>query len=138
MIVGRQLEFQTRGEDDVIDITAAVRTALAECGLRDGTVTLFVAGSTAALTTVEYEPGVVADLKAALARLAPREHAYRHHETAGDENGHSHVRAALLGPSLVIPFAQGQLLLGTWQQVVFIDFDVRPRRRIVVAQIMGE
>jgi secondary thiamine-phosphate synthase enzyme len=101
-------------------------------------VTLFVVGSTAALTTIEYEDGAVNDLSRAIDRIAPREMEYEHHLRWGDDNGHSHVRAALLGPSLNVPFVGGRLTLGTWQQIILIDFDTRPRQREIVAQIMGE
>lgn len=101
-------------------------------------VTLFVRGSTAGLTTIEFEPGAVADLQTAFERIAPRQAEYQHHLRWGDDNGYSHVRAALLGPSISVPFVEGQLTLGTWQQVILVDFDTQPRRREVVAQIIGE
>ncbi|MBI3978064.1 MAG: YjbQ family protein [Chloroflexi bacterium] len=138
MIVTRRLRMETRGNDDVLDLTGAVEQAVHSAGLRAGAVTVFVTGSTAGLTTVEYEPGLVHDLGAAFERLIPRGIRYRHEERWGDDNGHSHVRAALLGPSIVIPFENGALTLGTWQQIVLVDFDTRPRTREVVLQIMGE
>jgi secondary thiamine-phosphate synthase enzyme len=122
----------------MIDLTASVQEVVRRHGFREGHALVFVSGSTAGLTTVEFEPGLQQDLPAALERLAPRGIAYAHEETWNDDNGHSHVRASLVGPSLTVPFAGGRLLLGTWQQVVLIDFDTRPRRRDVVVQLDGE
>jgi secondary thiamine-phosphate synthase enzyme len=138
MIVSKKIKMQTRGEGQTVDITSAVEQALHESSLVTGVVVLFVVGSTAALTTIEYEPGAVADLGRAFEVLAPRHGAYEHHRRWHDDNGHSHVRAALLGPSLTVPFVAGRLTLGTWQQIVLIDFDTRPRQREVVAQFMGD
>jgi secondary thiamine-phosphate synthase enzyme len=138
MIVTRRLRVATQGNNDVLNLTRGVEAEVASSGVKHGIVTVFVAGSTAGLTTVEYEPGLVSDIKEAFNRLVPRGLPYQHHLTEGDANGHSHVRAALIGPSLVVPFERGRLLLGTWQQVVLIDFDVRPRRRDLVVQIQGE
>ena len=132
------LHFSTRGDGDTRDITRDVTAAVASSGLRDGIAALFVVGSTAGLTTIEFEPGAVADLQATFERIAPRGIEYQHHLRWGDDNGHSHVRAALLGPSLVVPFSGGALVLGTWQQIILVDFDTRPRRRDVVAQLIGE
>src|SRR3954453_8710841 len=129
MVITRQLQFKTRGDGDTIDITAQVKQALGEAGLRNGAVTLFVADSTAGLSTIEYEPGAVADLGRAFEGIAPASAEYEHHLRWGDDNGHSHVRAPMLGPSLVVPFVQGRLTLGTWQQIILVDFDTRPRRR---------
>lgn len=129
---------QTRGQHDVIDITADVASAVEASGLDSGVATLFVTGSTAGVTTIEYEPGLVHDLEAAFDRLVPRDLEYRHHERWGDDNGHSHVRAALLGPSLAVPFVNKRLTLGTWQQIILVDFDTRPRQREYVVQVMGE
>ena len=120
------------------DVTPALRDALAMSELQEGQATVFVAGSTAGVTTVEFEPGLVKDLGEFFQKIVPEGPAYHHHDTWGDDNGSSHVRAALLKPSLAIPFAGGQLLLGTWQQVVVIDFDTRARQRTVVFQIIGE
>ncbi len=133
-----RLPLQTKGHTDIVDITPQVQGAVVESGLRSGTVTIFVSGSTAGVTTVEYESGLVADLQAAFERLAPEGLEYRHDLRWGDGNGYAHVRASLLGASLVVPVAEGRLLLGTWQQIVVIDFDNRPRRREVVLHIMGE
>ena len=138
MIVSKQLTLNTQGEGHTLDITSGVERAVREAGVKNGVVTLFVIGSTAALTTIEYEPGALADLKRAFEVIAPRDQEYQHHLRWHDDNGHSHVRAALLGPSLSVPFVGGQLTLGTWQQIILIDFDTRPRQRKVVAQIVGE
>lgn len=138
MVVSKRIELDTKGEGEVSDITAEVSRAVRESGLGVGTVTVFISGSTAGVTTAEYEPGLVEDLKALWERVVPRGIDYRHNLRWGDNNGHAHVRASLLGPSLTIPFAEGRLLLGTWQQVVVIDFDIRPRRRQVVLQTVGD
>ena len=111
---------------------------MAESGVASGIATIFVVGSTAAVTTIEFEPGAVADLNTVFERLAPRDGDYRHHERWGDDNGSSHVRAAMLGPSLTVPFRQGALLLGTWQQIVLIELDTRPRTRQFIVQVLGD
>jgi secondary thiamine-phosphate synthase enzyme len=129
--------LDTRGNGHVLDITGEVQSAVRDSGLRDGTATVFVTGSTAGITTIEFEPGLVFDLTAAFERLYPRDAEYRHHERWGDDNGHSHVRASMLGPSLAVPFVDAELTLGTWQQIVIVDFDTRPRRREYVIQILG-
>ena len=128
---------KTTGQGDAHDVTGAVSAAVAESGVSSGIATIFVVGSTAAVTTIEFEPGAVADLNAVFERLAPRGHDYRHHERWGDDNGSSHVRAAMLGPSLTVPFRQGALLLGTWQQIVLIELDTRPRTRQFIVQVLG-
>ena len=138
MVVTTTLPLQTQGNGDASDITGAVARAVAESGVESGVVTLFCPGSTSALTTIEYEPGALADLNQLFDEIVPPAREYRHNERWGDGNGHSHVRAALMGPSLSVPFVEKTLTLGTWQQIVHIDFDVRPRRRQVIAQIMGE
>jgi secondary thiamine-phosphate synthase enzyme len=132
------LSFTTSGNTDVIDLTRQVLDRVAETSLEDGQVLLFVPGSTGAITTIEYEHGAVGDLKEAIENLAPEGKYYRHNERWGDGNGHAHVRAALLGPSLTIPVISGRLQLGTWQQIVFIDFDNRPRQRRVIMQVSGK
>lgn len=137
-VVSVKRSLQTRGHNHTIDITSEVASAVKSAGTDSGIATVFVTGSTAGVTTIEFEPGLVQDLDAAFNRLAPRELEYRHHERWGDDNGHSHIRASLLGPSLTVPFAKGELLLGTWQQIILVDFDTRPRRRDYVVQIMGE
>jgi secondary thiamine-phosphate synthase enzyme len=138
MVTTKRISLETRGNGDTQDITREVARAVEESGVASGVVTLFCPGSTSALTTIEFEPGAVADLQQVFDETVPRDRYYRHNERWGDGNGHSHVRAALLGPSLSVPFVDGVLTLGTWQQIVHIDFDVRPRRRDVIAQIVGE
>jgi secondary thiamine-phosphate synthase enzyme len=138
MVVTARVDVSTRGQGDVRDLTAAVAHALRDSGLDAGLATIFVAGSTAAVTTMEFERGAVKDLDALFERLAPREAPYQHHLAWGDDNGSSHARAALVGPSVSIPFEGGRLLLGTWQQVVLLEFDTRPRSREVVVQLLGE
>ena len=138
MIVTDKRELNTRGQGDAHDITEIVSNAVRASGITAGTVTVFVVGSTAGITTIEFEPGAVADLNRVFDVLAPRDAEYRHHLRWGDDNGSSHVRAALLGPTLTVPFANRALLLGTWQQIVLLEFDTRPRRREVVLQIVGE
>ena len=138
MVSSARLQISTTGQGDVRDITGDVRSALTRSGLASGTVTVAVIGSTAAVTTIEFEPGAVSDFTTVFERLAPRDARYAHHERWGDDNGSSHVRAALLGPSLTLPFSDGTLLIGTWQQLVLVEFDTRPRRREYVVQILGE
>jgi secondary thiamine-phosphate synthase enzyme len=138
MVISKRLTVNTNGNGDTLDITPGVERAIAESKLIGGVVTLFVIGSTAALTTIEYEEGAVADLARVFEQIAPRHAEYEHHLRWGDDNGHSHVRAALLGPSLSVPFVGGRLMIGTWQQIILIDFDTRPRQREIVAQIIGE
>lgn len=138
MVVSTSIGVRTNGDCDIIDITHEVARKVQEADLIDGTVTCFIAGSTAGLTTIEYEGGVLGDLQAMWERAVPRGIPYRHDAAWGDGNGHSHVRAALLGPSLVVPFVGRRLTLGTWQQIVLVDFDNRPRSRDIVLQIMGE
>ena len=138
MIRTIQFALQTRGHCDVKDVTSTVSEALTSSGLQEGQATVFVAGSTAGVTTVEFEPGLVKDLNEFFQKIIPEGPDYHHHNTWGDDNGSSHVRAALLKPSLTIPFLKGKLLLGTWQQVVIIDFDTRPRNRDVIVQLAGE
>jgi secondary thiamine-phosphate synthase enzyme len=136
-VVSKTIRVNTRGENDVQDLTRSLAELLTKAGMHDGTATLFVQGSTAGLTTIEYEPGVVSDLGDMFERIAPNNVDYKHEARWHDGNGHSHVRAALLGPSLVIPFIGGQFTLGTWQQVVLVDFDNRPRQRDIVVQFIG-
>jgi len=139
MVKTENLKIQTRGNCDVVDITDQVRKAIATSRITNGTVTLFNVGSTAGITTTEYEPGLVNhDIKAAFERIAPQNTRYEHEETWHDDNGHSHVRASVLGPSLAVPIVDGQLTLGTWQQIILVDFDTRPRTRTVICQIIGE
>ena len=138
MVTNSRIHVQTRGDCDLIDITRQVAQKVEESGIRDGTVTIFVAGSTGGVTTIEYERGVLGDFQAMWQRTVPRDIPYGHDAAWGDGNGHAHVRASLLGSSLVIPFVNRRLTLGTWQQVVLADFDNRPRSREIVLQIMGE
>lgn len=128
----------TSGDGDTIDLTPELAQGVRGSHLSSGVATLFIGGSTAGLTTIEYEPGAVADLQGVFEGIAPRDRDWRHHLRWGDHNGHSHVRAALLGPSLSVPFVDGELALGTWQQVVLVDFDDRPRTREVIVQLVGE
>ena len=132
------LQLSTRGNADMLDITDAVQRSLVETGLGNGIVTIFCPSSTSGLTTIEYEPGALSDLKRLFDEIIPPEQHYAHNARWGDGNGHSHVRAALLKPSLTIPFVEGRLTLGTWQQIIYADFDNRPRRRELVVQVMGE
>jgi secondary thiamine-phosphate synthase enzyme len=139
MVKTEQIQVRTRGNNHVINITDQVAAAVAAAGLRAGVVTVFNIGSTAGITTTEYEPGLANhDLKAAFERLAPQDGDYEHENTWHDDNGHAHVRASLLGPSLAVPFVDGRLALGTWQQIILVDFDTRARTRTVVCQILGE
>ncbi len=137
MTVTRYLEFET-GAGDVVDLTEEVAEAVRESGLVNGAAVVFVPGATGALTTIEFEPGLVEDIKKALQRLAPIGIDYSHDRRWGDGNGYSHVRASLLGPSLAVPFTERELMLGTWQQIVFLEMDNRPRKRKIVVQIMGD
>lgn len=132
-----ELSLETRGNGDVVDLTDDVRAALADSGMGEGIVSVFVPGSTAGVTTVEYEPGLVQDLKGAFDRLVPADAGYAHNR-GGETNGHAHVRASIVGPSVAVPFSGGRLALGTWQQIVLVDFDDRPRSRSVLVQIVGE
>jgi len=138
LIVTEHVDFQTKGNAEMTDMTAKVAAAVERSGLETGIAVIFVSGATGAVTTMEYEPGLVEDMLGALERIAPKEIDYAHNQRWGDGNGHSHVRASVIGPSLTVPFSEGKLLLGTWQQIVFLDLDNRPRYRRVVVQIMGE
>ncbi len=137
MIVTRYIEFEAR-VGDMIDLTDRVSSLVGKSGLRSGIATVFVPGATGAVTTIEYEPGLVEDMRNALERLAPEGIDYAHDLRWHDGNGHSHIRASIIGPSLVVPFSDGRLLLGTWQQIIFLEMDNRPRQRRIVVQIMGE
>lgn len=131
------LQFSTGGNDDVRDLTGEVRRVVEASGITAGTVTVFCPGSTGGVTTIEYEPGLVSDIQEAVERVFPRSLRYRHNELNHDDNGHSHVRAAMVGPSLTVPIVDGRLTLGTWQQIVFLDFDSGARQRRIVVQIVG-
>jgi secondary thiamine-phosphate synthase enzyme len=134
----RTLELKTRGNDHILDLTDQVQALVGEVGLTTGQVVLMVQGSTGALSTLEFEPGLVNhDIAAAMERIAPRDGRYLHEETWHDDNGHSHVRATLMGPSLALVVADGAIPLGTWQQIVFMDFDTRSRRRTIHVSLVG-
>jgi secondary thiamine-phosphate synthase enzyme len=133
-----EIELDTRGDAQIIDVTDRVRAAVAKSGLSAGIGCVFVPGATAAVTTMEYEPGCVADLQRLMNQLAPPNGDYAHEQRWHDGNGHSHLRAALLGPSLSFPFAQAEPVLGTWQQIVVVDFDNHPRTRRIILQLVGE
>ena len=132
------IDIKTKGGKDIVDITEKVATTIKEDEIRNGIVTIFVSGSTAALTTIEYEPGLKKDFPAMLERVAPSSIDYEHDNTWHDGNGHSHVRASLIGPSLTVPFTEKKPLLGTWQQIVLLEFDTKPRNRRIILQIMGD
>jgi secondary thiamine-phosphate synthase enzyme len=139
MVKTEKIQVKTKGNCDVVNITEQVFAAVVKCGLREGTVTVFNVGSTAGITTTEYEPGLVNyDIAAAFEKIAPQNARYEHEETWHDDNGHSHVRASLLGPSLSVPVVDGRLTLGTWQQIILVDFDTRSRTRTIICQINGE
>ena len=133
-----QLRIQTTSGTDILDLTPQVTEAVRKTNVQNGTVNLFIPGSTAALTTIEFESGAVNDLREAIERMAPRDLYYEHDERWGDGNGYSHVRAALVGPCLQVPLIEGTMVLGTWQQIVLLDFDNRPRQRRIVVQVTGE
>ena len=137
-VVTKQLSIQSKVEGEIIDITEKIAQAVNESSLENGTVTIFVSGSTGALTTIEYEPGLVQDLSTILGRIAPKNLFYEHERRWHDGNGHSHVRASLVGPSLTVPFVNKRLTLGTWQQIVFVELDIHSRARTIVIQIIGE
>jgi secondary thiamine-phosphate synthase enzyme len=138
MVKTYKIKVQTSGNCQVVDLTEDVESALADSGVADGAIVLFNVGSTAAITTIEYEPGLVNyDMAALFEKIAPANGRYEHEKTWHDDNGHSHVRAGLLGPSLSVPLVDGELTLGTWQQIVLIDFDTRPRTRTIVCQVIS-
>ena len=131
-------QVKTTGQNDCLDITEQVQDAISRARVTQGLATVFVSGSTAGVTTIEFEPGLVKDLKDAVKRLFPENLRYAHHETGGDDNGFSHLRASFIGPSLSVPIVDGKLQLGTWQQIVLIDFDVRPRTRSYLIHLLGD
>ena len=133
-----QINIKTNGEIDIIDITGEIQNSIDKSKLKDGIICIFVPGSTGTLTTIEYEPGLMKDLPQALEKIAPKDIYYNHHETWHDDNGHSHVRASLMGPSITVPFRNKKLIHGTWQQIVFVELDTRPRNREIIVQIVGE
>lgn len=139
MVKTEKIQVRTKGNCDVVNITEEVSKVVAQSGIGEGTVTVFNVGSTAGITTTEYEPGLVNyDIAEAFEKIAPANGRYEHEETWHDDNGHSHVRASLLGPSLSVPVVDGRLTLGTWQQIILVDFDTRPRTRTLICQIIGE
>ena len=137
-IITKTIYFQTKGEDDIIDLTDDIIHAVNATKLNNGIITVFVPGSTGAITTIEYEPGLLIDLPKCLDRISPKSLPYEHDKRWHDGNGHSHVRASIMGPSLTIPFVERNLTLGTWQQIVFIELDARSRARKIIIQIIGE
>ena len=137
-IITKQIKISSKSENDVIDITKQVADVILESGISNGIITVFVSGSTGAITTIEYEPGLVKDFPDLLSRIAPDDINYEHEQRWHDGNGRSHVKASLVGPSLTVPFQDGQLLLGTWQQIIFLELDTRARTRTLVLQIIGE
>ncbi|MER3401898.1 MAG: secondary thiamine-phosphate synthase enzyme [Armatimonadota bacterium] len=138
MVHSSKFVVSTQGNDDMVDITGQVEQAILESGVLNGIATVFVVGSTAGITTIEYEPGLVQDMARVMERIAPRDEFYAHEARWKDDNGHSHIRAALMGPSLTVPIVNGQMVIGTWQQIVLVDFDTRPRQRTLYVQILGE
>lgn len=138
MILTERIAVKTRGDLDIVDITEKVSGIVRKSGLKSGFVNIFVPGSTASVSTIEYEPNLIKDMKAAMERIAPSDIPYEHHRTWGDDNGKSHVRATVMGPGTSVPFQNRKLLLGTWQQIVLLDFDTPPREREVIVQVVGE
>ena len=137
-VESQELRFRTHREGEIIDITDKTQRVVESSRMRSGVAVLFVPGSTGAITTIEYEPGLLADLPVALERLAPKDASYEHEKRWHDGNGHSHIRASMIGPNLSVPFRDKKLTLGTWQQIVFLELDVRPRDRTVIVQLVGE
>ena len=138
MVFGKSFSVQTQGFSDIVDVTDKIASLIAESGAESGIATIFVVGSTASISTIEYEPALTEDMKDRLDELVPSDLKSRHSETWGDDNGFSHIRATLMGPGITVPFADKQLVLGTWQQIVVIDHDNRPRSRKVFVQVIGE
>ncbi|MBU1853704.1 MAG: secondary thiamine-phosphate synthase enzyme YjbQ [Candidatus Omnitrophica bacterium] len=137
-VITKKIKLSTKGDTDIIDITSQVTGIVSKANINNGVVTVFVSGSTGALSTVEYEPGLVHDLKKLFEEIAPKAGTYQHNLQWHDGNGYAHVRATLMGPSISVPFVNGKMQLGTWQQIIFIDFDNRPRSRELVVQVLGE
>jgi secondary thiamine-phosphate synthase enzyme len=138
VVINETIELHTKGHADLLDITPDVASRVARSGLADGIVTIFTPSATSAITTIEYEPGCLSDLRRLFDEIVDPAQLFAHNQRWGDGNGHSHVRAALLGPSLTVPFVDGRLTLGTWQQIIYVDFDNRSRQRSLVVQVMGE
>jgi secondary thiamine-phosphate synthase enzyme len=137
-VLTKIIQIQSKGEMDIINITNQASAAIGQSNIKNGIITVFVSGSTAAVTTIEYEPGLIYDFPEMLSRVAPKDIQYKHDNTWHDGNGHSHVRASLLGPSLTIPIVEGNMSLGTWQQLVLLELDTRARNRNVILQMIGE
>jgi len=137
-VESQELRFRTYREGEILDITDKTQRVIESSRMRSGVAVLFVPGSTGAITTIEYEPGLLADLPVALERLAPKDASYEHEKRWHDGNGHSHIRASMIGPDLSVPFRDKKLTLGTWQQIVFLELDIRPRDRTVIVQLVGE
>ena len=137
-VVTKYITLTSQGENDIIDITDSIKNILVDSQLKNGIITLFVVGSTAAITTIEYEPGLTKDFPNMLERIAPKRMEYEHDKTWHDGNGHAHIRASLIGPSLTIPFINGETSLGMWQQIVFVELDTRSRKRKIVVQLIGD
>ncbi len=137
-VITKNIQIKSKRENDIIDLTEQTSKVVKESKIENGIVTVFVAGSTAAITTIEYEPGLQKDFPKMLSRIAPKDIEYDHDKTWHDGNGHSHVRASLIGPSLTIPFKEGHLMLGIWQQIVLLEMDARPRERAIIFQMIGE
>ena len=137
-VVTKKIKLSTKGDTDIINITTEVASAVLSSELKNGSVTVFVPGSTGSITTVEYEPGLVEDLKKFFEKIAPKSGAYQHNIRWKDGNGYAHVRSSLLGPGITVPFMNNKMQLGTWQQIIFIDFDNRPRDREIIIQMIGE
>ena len=139
MVVTKEIRIKTKGNCDIVNLNELVIEAIEDTDIKDGAVILFNVGSTAGITTTEYEPGLVNyDIKAAFEKIAPENGIYEHENTWHDDNGHSHIRATLLGPSLSVPLVDGKMTLGTWQQIILVDFDTRARNRTVICQIIGQ
>lgn len=137
-VINNHIDISTQGFTDIVDVTPQVEAIVAKSGIQDGQVTVFISGSTAGVTSIEYESGLLKDLPEALEKVAPMKGPYHHDATWGDGNGYAHVRAALIGSSLTVPVVEGRMILGTWQQIVVMDFDNRPRSRQIVVQLLGE
>jgi secondary thiamine-phosphate synthase enzyme len=137
-VITKRIQISSRGENVISDITEQASNAIKESKIENGLVTVFVSGSTAGITTIEYEPGLKHDFPEMLSRVAPKDIEYKHDDTWHDGNRHSHVRASLIGPSLTVPIIDGNLMLGTWQQIILLEMDTKPRNRNVILQMMGE
>ena len=137
-VYNSEINIKSKGENDIIDITEHVQKVVSESKLKEGICLVFVPGSTGSITTIEYEPGLKKDLPRILQKIAPKGEHYDHHETWHDDNGHSHIRASLIGPSITLPIKEGKIIHGTWQQIVFIELDTSPRKRNIIVQIVGE